>query len=161
MLPPLTIPPARPPRAAPGYNLPAGIDHLLPWSFVEEHMTAARYYWIGTVSASLRPHAVPVWGIWHDNRIHVDGGAGAAWVRNIAQNAEVAVHLPDANQVVIIEGHAQMIESADEESWQIIDSLYQQKYNVAQGSPYIVVHPRTVLAWDNASLQSMTRWLFR
>ena len=34
---------------APGYGIPTNAKGLLPWSFVEERMVAARDYWVATV----------------------------------------------------------------------------------------------------------------
>ena len=72
------------------------------------------------------------------------------------------VHLPDGNQVVILEGLARITEDdeLDEQAWQTLDTAFQSKYQVEEGSPYWTVHPTKVLAWDGADLQTMTRWLF-
>jgi hypothetical protein len=41
---------------APGYSIPSNPRGMLPWSFVEERMTAARNYWVATVLPSGGPH---------------------------------------------------------------------------------------------------------
>lgn len=162
MLPKLIIPDPQPPHALPGYDLPTTHEKLLTWEFVAEQMTAAHYYWISTTYPDGRPHAVPVWGIWHNNRLQFDGGPQTRWSRNLASNPAIAVHLPDGNQVVIIEGHAEALDdnALDKAGWAQIDTLYGDKYD-AEGSPYWVVHPHKVLAWDGDSLETMTRWVFK
>lgn len=160
MLPTLVIPDPEAPRPIPGYGLPD--RPALDWSFVAERMTAARYYWINTVDAQCRPHSAPLWGVWHGDRVHFDGRPQTRWARNLLTNPAVAVHPPDAEQVVMIEGLARPL--ADDElsaaGWAALDAPYRAKYAVAEGSPYWFVEPRLVLAWDGANLGTMTRWRF-
>ena len=150
------------PKQIPGYRLPDKTDHMLDWSFVAEQMSTARYYWISTVNRKTRPHAVPVWGLWYENRVYLEGSPKTAWAGNAMRNPQVSVHPPDAEKVVIIEGAAQFLEDEDLDpnTWNTIDTLYQSKYQVLKGSPWILIHPRKVLAWDNPDLQTMTCWNF-
>lgn len=83
-----------------------------------------------------------------------------AWGKNIPRNPRIAVHLPDADKVVIIEGTAHKDDEIDSATWDILDTTFQRKYNVNQGLPYIFVHPKRVLAWDGEALTTMTRWIF-
>lgn len=78
------------------------------------------------------------------------------------RNAHVSLHLPDAEKVVLIEGQAEFLgdEAIDQSTWKTIDTMYQNKYRVQTGSPWIVIHPRKVLAWDNPNLKTMTCWIF-
>ena len=162
MLEKLIIPEAVLPKTIPGYKLPETPENSLDWAFVAEQMHSARFYWISTVNRKWQPHAVPLWGIWYENRVHLEGSPKTAWAKNAIGNPDVAVHLPSAEQVVLIEGKAQFLEGADLDPaiWKIIDTLYQTKYQLDHGSPWIVIHPRNVLAWDNPNLKSMTRWHF-
>jgi hypothetical protein len=160
MLPKLLIPPAEPPHAIPGYNLPDA--PRLDWSFVAGRMAAAQFYWISTVNADDgRPHATPLWGLWHGDRVHFDGSPETRWARNLMADGGIAVHPPDAERVVIIEGVARML--GDDElsaaEWAELDGAYAAKYGM-EGSPYWYVEPRLVLAWDGANLGTMTRWRF-
>ena len=63
MLDDIRIPQASPARKVAGYQMPEDITNLLSWDFVSQHMTASQHYWLTTVSAQGRPHAVPVWGV--------------------------------------------------------------------------------------------------
>jgi nitroimidazol reductase NimA-like FMN-containing flavoprotein (pyridoxamine 5'-phosphate oxidase superfamily) len=125
-------------------------------------MSRARYYWISTINKKNRSHAVPVWGLWHENRLYIEGSPKTVWVSSAMRNPYVSVHLPDAEKVVIIEGMVQFLEDddLDPDGWKTIDTLYQSKYQVLKGSPWILVHPIKVLAWDNPDLQTMTCWNF-
>lgn len=162
MLPKLVIPQPQPPHNIPGYKLPQGNEKLLTWEFVAKQADEAKYYWLATVNSLGQTHSVPVWGIWYMNRVHFEGSPQTRWARNLAQNPNITVHLPDAEKVVIVEGKVQMIEddALTSEEWDILDTAYRKKYSSLHGSPYFVVHPRKVLAWDNPNLGTMTRWIF-
>lgn len=109
MLPALHVPDPIPPQALKGYGLPETAENLLTWDFVDQQMTAARYYWLGTSNAESHQHAVPVWGIWYENRVYFDGSSQTRWARNLSQNPHIAVHLPDPEKVVVIEGRVQTL----------------------------------------------------
>lgn len=142
--------------------MPEDHENLLAWDFVDEQMAQAEYYWINTVNKGLGPHVVPIWGVWHASRIHFDGSPQTGWAQNLVRNSQIAVHLPNAEKVVVIYGTARIIEDdeLDEQEWHQLDSTYQKKYNVPEGSPYWFVEPRKVLAWNGGNLQTMTRWIF-
>lgn len=162
MLSQIRIPKAIPAKKIDGYKMPEDDSNLLSWDFVVEQMEGARHYWISTVSPAGRPHVVPLWGIWFENRVHFDGSPKTAWSQHLVRNPHIAVHLPDGNQVVILEGLARIIEDdeLDDQKWQTLDTVYQSKYQVEEGSPYWAAQPTKVLAWDGADLQTMTRWIF-
>lgn len=162
MLNPIIIPKAIPVKKIPGYKMPEDETHLVPWDFVAAQMEPARHYWLSTTYPDGRPHAVPVWGIWYANRFHFEGSMKTAWARNLVRNPGIVVHLPDGDRVVILEGIAHIIEDdeIDSEAWHRLDTTFQSKYQVTQGSPYWYVQPKKVLAWDGEDLHTMTRWLF-
>ncbi|MFT3890520.1 MAG: pyridoxamine 5'-phosphate oxidase family protein [Anaerolineales bacterium] len=163
MLSQVTIPEAAPARKVKGYQMPETSEHLVAWDFVSEQMSSSRHYWISTVFPDGRPHVVPVWGIWYENRFHFEGSMQTGWGRNILKNPHIAVHLPDADKVVVIDGIAHIIQDneIDDETWNSLDSTFQKKYHVEKGSPYIYVEPKKVLAWNGEALTTMTRWLFK
>ena len=53
-----------------------------------------------------RPHVVPRWGAWLDDKLWYDGSPETIHVRNLAQNPACVLHLEDGWQTVIVEGHA-------------------------------------------------------
>lgn len=158
----IVIPAAVPVKPIPGYQMPTDSAGLLGWDFVATQMEQTRYYWISTVGTDDSPHVAPLWGIWYRNRVHFDGSPQTAWARHLMRNPRIAVHLPSGDQVVIIEGQAFMLGDGelDAEGWQTIDTVYQTKYAVLEGSPYWYVQPHKVLAWNGADLRTMTRWVF-
>lgn len=162
MLKTILIPEATPARKVTGYQMPETKENLLSWDFVSGQMAQSRHYWISTVFPDGRPHVVPVWGIWHENRLLFEGSIQTGWGQNILKNPHIAVHLPDPVKVVIIEGTAHIIQDGelDQNTWNILDTTFQSKYQVDHGSPYIYVQPKRVLAWDGEILSTMTRWVF-
>ena len=68
---------------------------------------------------------VPLWGIWHENRVHLDGSPQTGWAQNLVRNPQVAVHLPDAEKVMIIYGDTWTIEDDQEWSQPANRTMYQ------------------------------------
>ena len=143
--------------------MPETKENLVSWDFVSEQMLQSRHYWISTVFPDSRPHSVPVWGIWFENRLHFEGNMQTAWGKNILNNPQVAVHLPSAVKVVTIEGTAHIIQDdeIDDEMWNVLDNTFQNKYQVDKGSPYIYVQPKRVLAWNGEGLTTNSFRLFQ
>ena len=78
MLSQIIIPEATPARKIKGYKMPETKENLVSWDFVSEQMAQSRHYWISTVFPNNRPHVVPVWGIWLENRFHFEGSMQTA-----------------------------------------------------------------------------------
>jgi nitroimidazol reductase NimA-like FMN-containing flavoprotein (pyridoxamine 5'-phosphate oxidase superfamily) len=159
MLPKLTIPPPEAPEPLPGYGLPNRPQ--LDWTFVAERMIAATNYWICTASPEGEPHAVPVWGFWHDNHFYFDGSPETLWARNLEANPAMSVHPPDAESVVIVEGAVRRLDDDDltVAERDTLSAAYQAKYGM-EGRPHYVLVPYLVVAWDSLNLGTMTRWRF-
>ena len=80
----------------------------------------SRNLWVVTVSATGRPHALPVWGVWHDD------APGFAWscapsarkAANIDANPQVCVMADDTVECVSVEGRARRLTDAVEiDAW--------------------------------------------
>ena len=66
----------------------------------------ARNLWFGTVRANGLPHLVPLWFVWHDDKIWVCVGRGTQKHVNITGNSNVTLALEDGVKPVIMEGEA-------------------------------------------------------
>jgi len=62
-----------------------------PWDDIERLLTEAQLYWIITVRADGRPHAVPLVGVWHDGAFAFCTGPDEQKARNLDANAQVAI----------------------------------------------------------------------
>ena len=61
------------------------------WADVERRLTTAQLYWLVTVRADGRPHAVPLCGVWHDGAFAFCTGDEEQKMRNLEANPRVAV----------------------------------------------------------------------
>ena len=92
----------------PDYGVDTDQWVALPWSWAAERLEQSRNLWVVTASASGRPHALPVWGVWDDD---VPGfgwscAPGSRKAANIAANPQVCVMVDDTVECVSVEGRA-------------------------------------------------------
>jgi nitroimidazol reductase NimA-like FMN-containing flavoprotein (pyridoxamine 5'-phosphate oxidase superfamily) len=121
------------------YGVPADLDGVLPWSWAEERLVRNRNYWVVTASASGRPHALPVWGVWRTDTDGAPGASGLAFScapsarnsRNLAENPQACVTVDDTVECVSVEGVARPVTDAAERA-AIVDQ-YARKYAEPDG----------------------------
>ncbi len=150
-----------------GYGVPENNNDLLPWSYVDEKMSAAKNYWFATASSDARPAASPIWGVWLDGKLYGDGSPETRRMRNIAQNPRTVVHLESGDQVLILEGKASILTGAPERPLaERVAAAYTAKYGALGYSPtpdqwdaggLLIFEPDTVMAWTQFP-KDMTRW---
>jgi hypothetical protein len=145
------------PEIPESYGVPRGGEGMLPWSHVGERMSASRNYWLATVRPDGRPHSVPVWGVWVEDRLHFGGGRSTRKARNVASNPSVVAHSESGDDVVILEGIVE--EVIDPALQKRIDDAYESKYGIRHGTPVWVLRPRVVYAWSRFPVDA-TRWVF-
>ena len=104
-----------------------------PWPDIERQLTDAQLYWIHTVRADGRPHAVPLVGVWHDTAFAFCTGAEEQKQRNLDQNPQVAVTAGttgaqgwDSGREVVVEGTA--VRVTDREELQGLADAWFAKY---------------------------------
>ena len=91
-----------------------------PWDDIERLLTDAQLYWIITVRADGRPHAVPLVGVWHDGAFAFCTGPEEQKQRNLDANPQVAVTTGstgangwDSGKDLVVEGTAVRVTDAD------------------------------------------------
>ena len=142
----------------PGYGVPEGDKGMLPWSHVTEQLKKARNYWVGSVGADGQPHAVPVWGAWVDGALYF--GAGPRTGRNLAANPAVVIHLESGDDVVILEGTAEVFTSSDPSFIARYADVFAAKYDWRPDEVGgYVLRLRVAYAWSKFP-QDATRWRF-
>ena len=140
---------------------------LLDWEPIAARFAAARNYWVGSASSKGRPHAMPVWGVWLDDRFAFSTSPASRKARNLRANPYAAVHLEDGNAVVAIEGRVR--ELRDRAELAAFLAAYNPKYawnftpdQVAEG--VFEVAPKYAFAWlggeGDAFGGTATRWRF-
>lgn len=104
-----------------------------PWSDIEALLTEAQLYWIITVRADGRPHAVPLVGVWQDGAFAFCTGAEEQKQRNLDANASVAVTTGstgaqgwDSGRDVVVEGTA--VRVTDSPELQVLADAWYAKY---------------------------------
>jgi len=151
------------PRA---YGAPGDAGALLPWSYVEERVRVASNYWITTVGPNARPHARPVDGVWVDSALCFGGSPETRWVRNLAANPSVSVHLSSEAEAIILEGTAECITDPTDPLAAPSLAASREKYpQYFSGNvpfrPFWALRPTTAFAWRLQGFpRGATRWRF-
>jgi hypothetical protein len=150
----------------PDYGIPTSTEGILPWSHVTERMTAAKYYWITTVSPEGHPHATPVDGLWVNDQLCFGGSPKTRRNRNLASNPAVCVHLESGIDVVILHGEAHALRVTDRDLAAQLAQGTIEKYGYSmKPEDYLetegvyAFRPRLVLAWSDFP-KDATRWRF-
>jgi len=115
----------------PGYGLLTADEGsgLLPWSWAEERLIASRNYWLVSVWPDGRPHAMPVWGLWHEGAFWFSSSTGSRKARNLAGDPRCVVMTEDAMNPVVMEGTAELI--TEPEALATILALENMKYETS------------------------------
>jgi hypothetical protein len=147
---------------AEGYGIQQDEDSLMPWTDAETKVAASRNYWICTARPDGRPHAMPVWGVWHDGALYFGTGDATVKARNLAANPAVVVHLESGDDCVIIEGVAERGFPNDLAG--PLNDAYRAKYGLGiteadEDAPIFCVRPRVAFAWLETDFpNTATRW---
>lgn len=149
-------------RALRLYGTPSNADEL-PWADVDEALRAAGTFWV-VARAGGHPHPRPVWGLWHDERLHLSIGSPVL-ARQLRADPTVTVHLDSGTDVVVLEGRV-VGHHADAAVVAAYVEKYDRPYDVAEFGPLTLVAPERVLAWRAAGrdgrdgFASAGRWEF-
>jgi hypothetical protein len=130
-----------------GYGISTAVAGMLDWDWATERLAASRNYWIVTSGPDGRPHAMPVWGIWHEDGVVFSTSAQSRKGRNLARDRRVVVHLESGDEVVIIEGEVETLALDD-----VIGDAFAAKYDwrpdvTDSESPWYTLRPRIGYAW--------------
>jgi len=146
------------------YGFPTETAHLLPWSFAETRLVGASNYWLATARPDGRPHVTPLWGVWIDNALYLDGYPTARWARNVARNPIASVNLESGADVVIVEGVIDDVVTNDELGQRIVTS-WNAKYGRLAPEPstrgIFRLRPLVARGWSQSNLSDGTRWEFQ
>jgi hypothetical protein len=147
---------------APGYGIPSYRWGMISWEHVEERMAEAHNYWVATVRPDGRLHATLVWRLWVDRAFCFGAGPRTRKERHLAENPNVAVHPESGDDVVILEGTAEVVTDPDPGLVERLFASSVAKYGTGsrdiEGS--YVVRPRVAFAWSAGSPRTFTRWVF-
>jgi len=104
-----------------------------PWAAIERLLVEAQLYWLITVRADGRPHAVPLVGVWKDGAFAFCTGPEEQKQRNLDGNPHVAVTTGstgangwDSGKDVVVEGTA--VRVTDPKALQALATAWFAKY---------------------------------
>ena len=158
---------AQPPKATrphmPGYGLSRSRAGLLPWKWAADRLKRSHNYWIVTTRTNGAPHAMPVWGLWVNDRFFFSTGRQSRKTRNLAVNPRCVVCNERAEEAVIVEGTAS--EVTDGSLIERLSPPYHRKYRPWKLDPSLgpiyEVRPRTVFGvLERTFPRTATRWEF-
>ncbi len=140
----------------------------LTWDWVAEQLTASQHYWLSSVRPNSRPHVMPRWGVFIDNKFYYDGSPETRHARNILGNPNVTLHLESGEKAIILEGTSRPADKPDPEFAKQLAKAISAKYAVLGYSPepdqwdeggLYIFTPRQCIAWSNFT-QDPTKFIF-
>ena len=138
------------------------------WEWVAEQMTVSKNYWLSSVRPDGRPHVVPRWGVFINNKLFYDGSPKTLHARNIMKNPYVSLHLESGDQVVMMEGISEAAEKPTSEFANQLAEAISGKYSDDGYSPkpdqwdeggLYVFTPRQCIAWT-VFYENPTKFIF-
>ena len=132
------------------------------WRAIEARLGRELTIWMATVRYDNRPHLVPVWFVWLNDKIYIATGDDTQKFTNMGHNQNVALSLPDTASVVLIEGEAHVADRADVAT--LADYFYHKyewdfRYDETAVWRLIAITPHKILVWGDGYEADGTRIL--
>ncbi|MBI2912263.1 MAG: pyridoxamine 5'-phosphate oxidase family protein, partial [Chloroflexi bacterium] len=119
---------------------------------------------VATTRPDGRPHVTPVWGLWLDESFFFSSDPTSRKGRNLASSPEVVVHLESGDDVVILEGIAEVMTDATflTRFADAYDAKYRFRLDFTKPAYRVYrVRLRAAAAWLEKDFpQTATRWRF-
>jgi general stress protein 26 len=140
---------------------------LLPWSWAEERLVRSHEYWLATVTPSGAPHLMPVWAIWHEERLWFSSAKGSRKALDLAGEPRCALSTEDPLEPIVVQGRARQI--TDRGALETMLAAENAKYGTDYGLDMVdpssnsvfAQTPEWVFALDSADFTgSPTRFIF-
>lgn len=145
------------------YRFPRDRRELGSWEHAEQRLRESRSYWLVTVRPDGRPHATPLWGVWLEYALFLDGPPTTTWGRNLTLNPEVTIHVESASDTVILEGRIEDL-TTDGGLARRIAQAWDEKYGrlvpMADSRGILRLRPRRARSWSHEDLTDGTGWRF-
>jgi PPOX class probable F420-dependent enzyme len=145
---------------APGYDFvgPDEGDGLLPFEWVVEQLQASHNLWLVTTFPDGRPHAMPVWGVWAEERVQLSTGRASRKARNLERDPRCVVTTDDGRKAVVVEGTAARVAMSDA-FVAAYDAKYAMDIRSMADEPVFAVTPTRIIAIDESRFATApTRW---
>jgi hypothetical protein len=135
----------------PGYGIQESADGLLTWAWAEEQLTKSHNFWLVTHWPDGRPHAMPVWAIWHDGMLWFSSALRSRKARNLEVDVRCVLTTEDAANPIVLEGSAERL-TEPRDLAQFL-SIMNAKYETSYG-------PEMVDPTKNGSYRMRPTWAF-
>ncbi len=119
---------------------------------IEARLGRETEIWVATVRRDGRPHLVPVWFVYLDGNVYFATGKETQKWKNLLNNQNVALSLPDPDATVIIEGEAHATpHQVKSKLADIFFDKYEWDMRQDDSATWRVVQviPRRILAWGD------------
>jgi uncharacterized pyridoxamine 5'-phosphate oxidase family protein len=156
----------------PVLGYPPDNPELTPWDKAEAVLTDSKTYWLATTQEDGRPHVMPVWGVWLDNKFYFSTSPASRKGKNLARDPRCTINLSGDGLDLVVEGTAAI--STDAETATRVAELYGPKYEWpvtardggiygenGDGGPLYVLTPTVAFGFGLEGGFSATRWKFR
>jgi hypothetical protein len=141
---------------------------FLTWERVAAQLAESANYWLCSVRPDGRPHVIPRWGVFLDEKFFYDGSSETRHAQNLAANPHVSLHLESGTEAVILEGTSAPAGKPDPGLSRFLADAYRAKYAAHGYSPepnqwdeggLYVFTPRQCLAWT-IFFENPTKFVF-
>jgi len=141
-------------------------SEFVDWGHIEDRFAADRVYWVATVGPDGRPRVRPIDGVYVDGAIYVGGSPQTRWVRELADNPHVSVHLDGVEDVIILDGEAEVMTTVEDDLAERLAEASNAKFPeygmtaaVYRSRGAIAIRPRKVISWTDITANP-TRFRF-
>ncbi|MGH2722478.1 MAG: pyridoxamine 5'-phosphate oxidase family protein [Actinomycetota bacterium] len=155
-------PPAVTPRAGrphmPGYGIARGVEGTLPWAWAVDLLGRARTHVVTSVRPGGRPHAMPVWGIWHAGAYRFSTAITSVKSRNLLAEPRCVVTATEGDDALVLEGRAELSPLPPG-----FTDAYRDRYGeTIEEGPIWLVRPTVAFAFQATAAfpTTATRWRF-
>lgn len=122
------------------------------WRAIEARLGREATIWLATVRHDGRPHLVPVWFVWHNEKIYLATSSYSQKYTNLRYNQNVTLSLADPYNVVLLEGeaHAANQRTIAEVAQHFIHK-YEWDFQADESDDWRLVEitPHKILAWGD------------
>lgn len=123
------------------------------WRSIESRLSRESTIWIATVRTDGRPHLVPVWFVWLNEKVYIATGTHTQKFANLHHNQQVALSLPDTVSVIIIEGEAHATDRATSDALaEYFFNKYEWDFQYDDSADWrlIEITPHKIMAWGDS-----------
>lgn len=140
---------------------------FLTWDWVAERLAESKHYWLCSVRPNGRPHVIPRWGVFVDNKFYYDGSPETRHARNLEKNPHVTLNLENGSQAIFLEGISKSAGKPSAELGKRLSEAYKKYTDVGyapepnswdEGGLYVFT-PRQCIAWSNFT-EDPTKFVF-